>query len=76
MHVDNVYAFSGVLQTQLDLVRTSEVKIKVTCLIFWMEWLMQFSEIIECQLLDDFGNNWCGIQVGALWCGIRITCVS
>ena len=41
MHVDNVNAFSGVLQTRLDLVRTSEVKIKVTCLIFWMEWLME-----------------------------------
>ena len=41
MHVDNVNAFSGVLQTRLDLVRTSEVKIKVTCLTFWMERLME-----------------------------------
>ena len=72
MHLDNVNAFSGVLQTRLALVRTSDVKIKVTCLIFWMKRLIlwrsyQFSEAIEHQLLVDFGNNWCGIWVGALW---------
>ena len=48
MHVDNVNAFSGVHQTRFDSVRTLEVKTKVTCLIFWMEQLMQFSEVIEC----------------------------
>ena len=56
MHVDNVNAFSGVHQTRFDLVRTSEVKTKVTCLFFWMEWLMQFREVIEHQLLVDFGK--------------------
>ena len=76
MHVDNVNAFIGVHQTIFDSVTTLEVKTKVKCLIFWMEWLMQFSEVIECQFSDNFGNNWCGIQVGVLWCGIWITCVS
>ena len=65
MHVDNVNAFSGVHQTRFDSVRTSEVKTKVTCLIFRMVGLMQFSEVIECQFLDDLGNDWCDIRVGA-----------
>ena len=65
MHVDNVNAFSGVHQTRFDLVRTSEVKTKVTCLIFRMKWLMQLREVIERQFLDNLGNDWCDIQVGA-----------
>ena len=64
MHVDNVYAFRGVHQTRFDSVRTSEVKSKVTCLIFWMEWIVQSREVIERQYLDNLGNDWCDIQVG------------
>ena len=41
MHVDNINALGGVLQTRLDWVRTSEVKIKITCLIFRMERVME-----------------------------------
>ena len=65
MHVDNVNAFSGVHQTRFDSVRTSEMKTKVTCLIFWMERLVQFREVIERQFLDNLGNDWCDIHVGA-----------
>ena len=67
MHVDNVNAFSGVLQARLDFLRTSEVKIKAHVSFFGWNGLCrtyQFSEVIECRFLEDFGNNWCGIRVG------------